>query len=504
MPCGWGSGGSARHLKRRMARALKVANDRFGHRDDDGVTLIECAVAVALLVIVILPTTLFMITTQKSLSQSHLEAEANTLASQAVAGLQAEASRDDLPNGFQSTAYAVDEVNGRKTLFTITTSWTTIQQGTNHSICAAGTGAGPTDQIWLATASVSWPDMDGAQPVSQTTEISPGDAGGLQQSAGELAVSLETTGAGSPPPSYTATSVTATVTGTWNSALGAQPAVPSGEYTSETESSINSTTGDFDGCLVFQNLDVAPGWNYVLSLAGNPGVVQAAEYSDTNPSGPFSEPVTMQAGVPDIVQVVLNQGTPVNVVPTQGPGGSCAGPASALTAPATTSEIPVTVNNSGLTMYTNNDWVAYNPTGATFNSFLLYPGYTTTTTLWYGDGPTSSQASPCSVIATGGPTLPATVYLQLYDLKMTVGGNTSVQLTATQVGGSGTVYDLHSGSTNQTDIPLGQYSIGEVGGGSVTNGASQAIVWVTEGGNCLSSASTPPSPCNSPISVTAS
>jgi hypothetical protein len=497
MPYGKGSEPGVRGLRRTLAAALRVANDRWGHRDEGGMTLIECAVAIALLVIVILPTTLFVIDSERSLSQSHLTAEANTLASQALSGLQAEAARNSLPNGFQSTTQAVDEVGGRKTLFTISTGWTTIQQGTNKTLCAAGTGGGPAQQIWLVTASVSWQDMHGAQPVVQTTEISPGDAGGLQQSAGELGVSLDSVG--NTP--FVGASVTGTLTGTWNTAIGPQPTVPTGEHITETGSSINSATGDFNGCIVFQDMDAEPGWSYTLSLAGNPTIVQAAEFSDSNPNGPFTEPITLQAGVPDIVTIELNLGTPFTIGYTQGPTGSCTTGLPLLKAPATTSEIPVTVNNGGLTTYTNNDWVAYNATGSQFTSLLLYPGFTSVTSMWAGAGPTSSQAAPCTVNAAAGSGLPQTVYLQLYDLKMTVAGSPST-LTATQLGGSGITYNLATGGTSETDIPLGQYSLAD-STGSVTSGGTPAEVWVTEGGNCVSSAATPPTPCNSPISVVA-
>ena len=482
-----------RNPRRTVFGALR---ERWGDRDDSGLTLIECAVAIALLVIVILPTTLFIINTQRSLSQSHLQAEASTLASQAVAGLQAEAARNDLPNGFQSTTQAVDEVGGRKTLFTIATSWTTIQQGTNKSICSGGAGNGPTDQIWLVTASVSWQDMDGAQPVSQTTEISPGDAGGLQQSAGELAVSLDSSGT----TSFVGASVTATVTATWTGG-GAAPSVPSGEYTSETAASINSKTGLFDGCIVFQDLDVAAGWSWNLSLAGNPTIAQAAEYSDVNPNGPFTEPVTPQAGVPDIITIELGLGTPVSINYILG-GTACA-PGTPPPNP-TSSEIPVTVNNAGLTPYANDDWVAYSGTGSAFDSLLLYPGFTTVTSIWAGAGQSSSPASPCPVNAAAGPALVQMVYLQLWDLKMTVAGSPST-LTATQLGGSGITYQLNTGGTSQTDIPLGEYQLGD-GGGSVSIGGQAGEVWVTQGGNCqaLPTQTVPPTPCNSPISAVAS
>jgi hypothetical protein len=133
---------------------------------------------------------------------------------------------------------------------------------------------------------------------------------------------------------------------------------------------------------------------------------------------------------------------------------------------------------------------------------LLYPGYTTTTAIWAGAGQPSSQAAPCTINAAGGAGAPLTIYLRLYDLKMSVSGAPS-SLVATGIGGSGIVYSLIVAPASQTDIPLGQYALGD-GSGTVTSGGVPAVVWVTEGGNCLSSAAIAPTPCNSPISVVAS
>ena len=141
--------------------ALRGMSQRWRDRDDAGLSLIECVVAIALLIIIILPTTIFIIEGQQAASEAHLEAEATTLADQALNGLQAQAARGALPAGFQSTAQSVDEVGGRKTLYTIATTWTPIQQGTNKTICAAGAGISVAQQIWLVTATVTWNGMSG-------------------------------------------------------------------------------------------------------------------------------------------------------------------------------------------------------------------------------------------------------------------------------------------------------------------------------------------------------
>jgi len=491
----------------RAASALRRMSERWRHRDDAGFSLIECVVAVALLVIVLVPTTIFVIEGESAASQAHLESEATTLADQALNGLQAEAARGNLPAGFQSVTQSIDEVSSRKTTYTISTTWTPIVQGTNKTICAAGVGVSVAQQIWLVTASVTWTGMGGQAPISATTEIAPGTDGGMQQSSGELAVSLDS-GVGTAI--FKGAAVTATMKAAWTSPGGeSQPGVPSGQYISESQTSVNTTNGKFDGCLIFQNLDATLGWVYTLSFAGNGDITQSQEYSDDNPNGAYTvQNITLQVGVPQIMTVDLNIGTQINVVYTQGPAGSCTSvPTGPLTVPATTSEIPITVNNTGLTNYTNDDWVAYASgglTGLPLSDVYLYPSYSSLTSIWLGDGQESEQASPCQVNPGSG--LAQTVYLQLYDLDLGVtGAGSGSPLVATDKGPQAGQYYLYaaSGGHSKTDLPLGQYTIAESSGTAVTylvgGVPTPAEVWVTEGGNCLSSAPTAPSPCNSPI-----
>jgi type II secretory pathway pseudopilin PulG len=464
-------------------------------------TLIECVVAIALLVIVLVPTTLFVIEGERSASQAHLETEATSLADQALGGLQAEASRGNLPAGFQSETQSVDEVGSRKTVYTISTTWTPIVQGTNKTICAAGPGVSVTQQIWLVTASVTWNGMDGVAPISDTTEIAPGTDGGLQQSSGEVAVTLDSVGTSI----FKAASVTATMSAVWTG-VGGAPSVPSGEFISESETTINVNNGKFDGCLIFENLDADPGWLYTLSFAGNGAITQSQEYSDENPNGAYTVgSMTLQVGVPQILTVDLGVGTQINVAYTQGTptGASCTtAPTGALTAPATTSEIPITVNNSGLTSYPpNDDWVAYKAGALPIPDVLLYPYYSSVTSIWAGDGQNSAQLVPCQVNPSAG--VAQTVYLQLYDLSLGVSGPGASAMTATDLGsvGAGLALAGVSGGKSATDLPLGEYALSDPSGAVETSGAVQAIVWVTTGGSCLTATATPtpPTSCNSPI-----
>src|SRR5208283_2009567 len=126
--------------------------------------------------------------------------------------------------------------------------WTVITQGSNQSICVSG--ADVAQQIWFVTAVVTWPQMDGAAPVVQTTEIAPAQAGAVQQFAGEVAVRL--TYDGTNP--FLSAPVTATITAHWQGS-GADPAAPSGTFKTVTASTASTSSSVSDGCIVFQDID---------------------------------------------------------------------------------------------------------------------------------------------------------------------------------------------------------------------------------------------------------
>jgi len=476
--------------------ANRLVQWRAHERGDEGISLIECIVAIALLVIILLPSTIFIIDGNRFSYESHLQAEATTLATQAIEGLQAQAGQGLLPGGFQSTTQSVDEIQNRKTIYTISTTWTTVRQGTNQSICTSGVG--PSQQIWLAQVSVSWNNMQGASPVVQTTEISPGQAGAFQQSAGELAVALSLDG--TTTNLYTGSTVRATLTGAWGNG-NPIPAVPNGQRITARGRSSASRGGPPSGCIIFQSMDPTQGWVYTLSLANNPTIVSGQEYSDSNPNGPLVvQNIKLQAGVPQILPVVVNAGTPlaINYV---APATSCSGAPGALVPPATTSEIPVTVSNTNLT-YANNQWIAYG--ASPFTSLLLYP-YSNQTQIWAGDGNNGNQATygvvpvvdtPCTVNAAAGSG-GTSVNLRLYPLSFTYSG-APASLTAQEVGGSGYTYALaYAAGTSATSLPLGQYKLGD-GAGGVTVAGNAAVVWVTPTGECVvaSATASPPNPCN--------
>ncbi len=487
-------------------RWRKRGSQGVSSRGDEGLTLVELLVAIAVIVIVLVPTTVFVVQAQTTVASEHLRAEAVNVATRELETLQLEAAKGTLPTGTASTVFPVSETGARVTNFKVTTSWTVVTQGTNQSICASG--ASVAQQIWLVTAVVTWPDMRGTPPIVQTTEISPAEAGAVQQFAGELAVRILSANGTT---LLTGEDVKATVTGTWTG-LGSAPAVPTGTTTSESEDSGSN------GCIVFQNLDAVSNANgnydYTVSFAGNegpPALVSSDEHADSNPNGPLTVPVSsLQPGVPDVVTVLMDIGTPVTFGYTH-PGASCTtAPTLPVAPPVSSSVIPISVYNSLITAYgPSNIWPAYGSTP--FSSLLLFP-WSGVTELWTGDQPDSAPSaygsyaaapSPCVIDTVSGS--PVSVYLPVYPLKLTVSGAAST-LTATEVAGGGVAITLNlSGGSSNTSLPLGEYLLSHDNGGTVT----PAYVWVTPAGECAGAAppaSVPPqSACNSAsLGVTAS
>jgi len=469
-------------------------------RGDEGVTLIELLVAVVVIVIVLIPTAVFIIQAQKAVAATHLRAEAINVATKQLETLQLEAAQGLLPTGTSTTTYSVAEAGSRVTDFKIKTSWTVITQGTNQSICSSG--ADVAQQIWFVTAVVTWPKMDGAAPVVQTTEIAPAQAGAVQQFAGEVAVRL--TYDGTNP--FLSDPVAATITAHWQGS-GAAPAVPTGTFTTETATTAATSTQVSDGCIIFQNVDAysdADGsYNYTISFAGNTGpppLVAGNEQADSNPGGALTVPInSLEPGVPTAVNVTIDTGSPLTIGYYTGASGSCT-TSSTLAAPLPSNGIPVSVNNSFLaTYYPTKTWAAFDTTPTT--PLLLFP-WSGVTSLWTGDQAYSATAGSCPVNAAGGP---VSVYLRVYPLDLTVTGAAS-SITAKDSGG-GQLMNLDSTSPGvwDTSMPLGEYTLYHDGSG--TPNVSPAYVWVTTSGVCADTVveSSPPSGCNgASLAVTAS
>jgi hypothetical protein len=457
------------------------------------------------ILIVLVPTAIFIIQAQKAVSAEHLRAEAINVATRQLETLQLEAAQGTLPTGSSTVTYPVAEAGSRVTKFKVKTSWTVITQGTNQSICASN--ADVAQQIWVVTAVVTWPKMDGNSPVVQTTEIAPAQAGAVQQFAGEVAVRL--TYDGTNP--FLSDPVTATITAHWQGS-GADPVAPSGTFKTETESTASTSTTVSDGCIVFQDIDAysdANGsYSYTISFAGNTGpppLAAGGEQADSNPGGALTVNIlSLTPGLPHPVTVTMNTGTPLTVGYYNGSGSCKTAPGSALSPPLPSNGVPLSVGNSFLAP--NNPAVFFS--SAPINSLLLFP-WSGVTSLWTGDQAYSASAGSCPVNATGGS---PSVYLPVYPLNIKVTGAAST-LTAKEVAGGGYAMTLNfnSGSGKwATSMPLGEYGLYH--DGSATLNVSPNYVWVTAAGVCTDTSievplppslvPSPPSSCTPAASVT--
>ena len=470
--------------RRSRRRGLEVSSPR----GDEGVTLIELLVAIVVILIILIPTAIFIIQAQKAVSAEHLRAEAINVATRQLETLQLEAAQGTLPTGSSTVTYPVAEAGSRVTKFKVKTSWTVITQGTNQSLCASN--ADVAQQIWFVTAVVTWPKMDGNSPVVQTTEIAPAQAGAVQQFAGEVAVRLTVDGTNP----FLADPVHATITAHWQGS-GADPAAPSGTFKTELESTASTSTTVSDGCIVFQDIDAysdANGtYNYTISFAGNtgpPSLAAGGEQADINPPGGALTvaipPLT--PGIPHPVTVTMNTGTPLTVGYYNGSGSCKTAPGSALSPPLPSNGVPLSVGNSFLAP--NNPAVFFG--SAPIPSLLLFP-WSGVTSLWTGDQAYSASAGSCPVNATGGN---PSVYLPVYPLNIKVTGPAST-LTAKEVAGGGYAMTLNfnSGSGKwETSMPLGEYGLYH--DGSATLNVSPNYVWVTAAGVCTDTNIEVPSP----------
>ena len=470
--------------RRSRRRGLEVSSPR----GDEGVTLIELLVAIVVILIILIPTAIFIIQAQKAVSAEHLRAEAINVATRQLETLQLEAAQGTLPTGSSTVTYPVAEAGSRVTKFKVKTSWTVITQGTNQSLCASN--ADVAQQIWFVTAVVTWPKMDGNSPVVQTTEIAPAQAGAVQQFAGEVAVRLTVDGTNP----FLADPVHATITAHWQGS-GADPAAPSGTFKTELESTASTSTTVSDGCIVFQDIDAysdANGtYNYTISFAGNtgpPSLAAGGEQADINPPGGALTvaipPLT--PGIPHPVTVTMNTGTPLTVGYYNGSGSCKTAPGSALSPPLPSNGVPLSVGNSFLAP--NNPAVFFG--SAPIPSLLLFP-WSGVTSLWTGDQAYSASAGSCPVNATGGN---PSVYLPVYPLNIKVTGPAST-LTAKEVAGGGYAMTLNfnSGSGKwETSMPLGEYGLYH--DGSATLNVSPNYVWVTAAGVCTDTSIEVPSP----------
>ncbi|MGO9557655.1 MAG: hypothetical protein ACLPQS_04560 [Acidimicrobiales bacterium] len=524
---------------------------------DVGFSLVEVIVAVVLLTITSLPTALILINTNRTASYSHLQTEADDVATQVLENEELLAQNQSFNPNTSAT------VNGRvtigQTVFTSALTVTINNSVTGVSPCLEPAGSGESQEIYFVTAKVYWHGEGGGAgqntavsggPVSLTTELAPAaqGSGNLTLNGGEIAVpvdNLNTT-------LDTVDNVWFQATGTWTE-TSAQPSVPTGETISELEDT-NAL-----GCAVFQNLDAAAGWSYQVTVAycSSPGAV-AGQCTSTSPAivdfdengGEAGAPglptqtgITVTAGSVTVVNpfYLADAATvPVSFATYRYPSGG-ASPGAAKSPVWEPPYVRVGVENEHLQCNSVNATCPLGDAAATYSTsaggdLYLYPysdGYSpvyagdenesnplalssaTTPVAYYYTGsftqPTSvTPPIPLSTQSSANTTEP-TLTIQLYYAQITVtcSAITHVMsgLTFTEVDGSSAAYTDPTGCTKSASpvafnvgLPLGEYALSPVGTATLS-GAAQYI-WVTPFGVCYSSSEIPQS--DAPITNCAS
>lgn len=471
------AGGSARAHTAAVRVALRRRRELA--RRDDGMSLIEVIVAVALVTIVMLGGFMALDYTQSSSAQQQNILEASNLATKYEEMFQAFAYQNS--GNMSPGTFTYNDTVGTVTFTTDVTFQLDDPTGTSTTPTALclSPSTSETGEVWVITASVSWPDMTGAQPVVQTTELAPGEAGVRSLTKATVAVEVEDQNDNPLRGQQINYMITEEQAG---SSGGNPPPLPNGGQTNY------STTS---GCAVVNRLVANPNWDYVITLSGNPGWVSAQELSDATPNQPATAWQSVSIGEVTLakppLQIAQGQDELVSLQPTTYncniPNSTPAGIPNSCDAGnfAPAADIPVTVGNSSLT----NGFYAFGdqPNTATPASILLYP-YTTGYSVWAGDsiqaspgwvGYTSAQNSnPVTISVT--PNGNGTVNVPVYDLDVK---GTSGPVTAVAQNGSGLSYTLPpSPGGYGAGLPLGQYEL-EVGGSAC---GPKPYVWVTPSG----------------------
>jgi Tfp pilus assembly protein PilV len=476
------------HSRQASPRDRRGIGSRWRHRGDEGITMIEALVAIALLGIIVAPIANLVIETGQSVNQSRLRLEAYNLATQTLESVENGANFAVL-NYTKTTVTVTLAENGGNIIqpFAVTTAYD-LQAAGGQSLCS--TPSAPS-QIWKITVQVGWPGDEHA-PAQEVTYIAPDQAGAIPELAGELIVPVDSSAAGNPL--LTSQSVPVTVVGTWSNGAAPQPGVPGLEVTQDTENT--GTTG----CAVFSDLDPATGWTYMAYLgtynaaatppasfdasapyfvtsADVPGIVNGNLVTNTTPPATppavALTPIALTVGTPrEAPAFYVDPGTTVPITwSTYGPYP--------LILPA--SNLPVTAVSTSLSTG-SFPFDTFSVGGATINSVSLYPY--SNYTLYAGDTADSNPndtVSGVTIYPTAQPAasvnISAVTAAKLYVYPVML--KTAQPLIATEVHSPGETVNLNWLLTiSNTGLPLGQYALTTTGGVA----ASPPNIWVTPTG----------------------
>jgi prepilin-type N-terminal cleavage/methylation domain-containing protein len=480
--------------------------------DDAGFSIIELLVAIVLIVIVVFSGFMAIDYGLSQTGAQRFRVEAVNLATATL-----EFDENTINAAEFGTTTSVRNING--TLFSISTTVSELAQngGQLVSVCTNGSTS-VTQQIWQVTVAITWPHMNGAQPITQQTEVSPQAANAGDLVNGELAVAVD--GADGSP---LKTPVNFTVTPEY---VGTPPAPPYPTPTGQKNPSGTVFNTGTAGCGVVTGLSPSPVWHYLVTMTPNPGWVASTEQSDSDPNvnqyGTGGAAYWIGAAPAAAVTtttpifVLSNAGTQtaINFQPTSyacpsGPPDSCAissGPSYATPA----NDLPVTFANPSL----SQGQYTFGNASQKLSSVLVFPyanysvwagdmsqsspGYQKTGGGYFYSGPGSATDAPLPV--NYAPTPPAaTINVPTYYLGVQLvnaGACPNATLVAIEQSGASYTYTLNPAVSNisASGMPLGQYEVTATGCGSVT----PVYVWLTPSGVYSNS-----SPMSDPYSNTA-
>jgi prepilin-type N-terminal cleavage/methylation domain-containing protein len=485
-----------RESKNRLGGWLSAARRRLTARNDAGVSMIELLVAVVVIAVVLLSGTTAIDFALSSSNAQRFKVEATTL------GVTSMERDEQLAPTLGIGQTTVNKTLGNTT-FTVVTSVTDFDQnGSSLTTVCTASSASVAQQIWQITVTVTWPHMNGIPPITESTEVAPGQNNALDLSNGEIAVAVNgVTG------TYLTTPLNFTLTPQYIGS-GTAPAYPTPSGQTDPAGTIFNT-GDY-GCGVVTGLSTSPSWNYIVTLTNNPGWVSSTELGDTNFGGDPTQTLTALAG--EVSRTVppfqMAQGV-LTTISLQPVTYSCAGgsPVPACYSGASpgnaVADLPVTFGNSSLPngQYTFGSGTTAIGGGTEY----LYPD--SAYDVWSGDmaqsspgalvtassnfvyaGPTGTQTPAPVVMPVSGT--PASVKVPTYSLNIQVAGAgycSTEQLTAKEQSGAALTYDLNpaspSGYLSTSGMPLGQYWLSDTGGTcSGLSSSGGPYVWITPSG----------------------
>ncbi len=510
-----------------------------------------------ILIIVLLPTTDLLITTQRAGSSQRMAAEATDIASSELEDIERMAGVDKFTPPSNSNPHIATnptDLNYNPTLPTTLGSdqFTTVYSvepsyqngGLTTSLCSSPANSGPTQNYYLITSTV----YEGNDVISGNQVVQAGNgnapiqvsqlstvlalASSTPVTDGEVAVPVLNPLTSQPD---TTDDVWMSLVGVW-AGTGSAPAVPGGETTTPS----NTDTGT-SGCAVFKGLDAAPGWEYEAAIVYCGGalttnctsakIVDFDESSD-NANAPETPHIATIVASPGSVIVsdpfYLGEGSTAAVNLISESCGASTGTCAAYTPAQLPVAARVTVSNThlqceaGQSVCLLGNGSSTVATGASTN-LLLFP-YPDGYTAWAGDSPEASPLStgtagaqypvyptPLSIQTTANATAVTTpsngaIYLYPLTLKITYVSTVVTGVTLTSVDGGNDSYTFSKPSTCTASpcsmpvaVPLGEYTVSVNGATALTAGSKW--IWVTPTGTCAApfTASAPISTASAPM-----